>query len=146
MVKTSALRIIDKMSDWIEDWLEKIKVCVVIIKKASDWADVKSRVPQGSLLGPLLFLIYINDNEIGLTSKIGANAINPKDVDALRIYLIKSGEWSEWWKMHFSCRKCKVMHIGDRYPQTNYSLLEKLDSKCRPRWKPRYNHKQRSKV
>ena len=131
MVKTRALGIIGEMSDWIEDWLTNRKQRVVINGEASEWADVTSGVPQGSVLGPLLFLIYINDIDIGLTSKIakfaddtklGTNALNPADVDALRIDLIKLGEWSERWQMPFNCGKCKVMHIGDRNPQANYSL------------------------
>ena len=132
MVKTRALGILGEVSDWIEDWLTNRKQRVVINGEASEWADVTSGVPQGSVLGPLLFLIYINDIDIGLTSKLvkfaddtklGANAVNPAEVEALRNDLIKLGEWSERWQMPFNCGKCKVLHIGDRNPQTDYSLL-----------------------
>ena len=134
MVKTRALGIIDEVADWIEDWLTNRKQRVVINGEASEWADVTSGVPQGSVLGPLLFLIYINDIDLGLTSKIakfaddtklGTNAANLEDVEALRKDLIKIGEWSKKWQMPFNCGKCKVMHIGDnKNPQESYSLME----------------------
>ena len=132
MIKTRALGIIDEISDWIEDWLTNRKQRVVINGEVSEWADVTSGVPQGSVLGPLLFLIYINDIDVGLTSriakfaddtKLGTNAINPTDIEALRKDLNKLGEWSERWQMPFNCGKCKVMHIGEKNPQASYSLL-----------------------
>ena len=58
------------MLDWTEDWLTNRKKRAVINGEASEWADVTRGVPQGSMLGQLLFLIYINDIDIGLTSKI----------------------------------------------------------------------------
>ena len=132
MLKTRALGIIDEISDWIEDWLTNRKQRVVINGEVSEWADVTSGVPQGSVLGPLLFLIYINDIDVGLTSriakfaddtKLGTNAINPTDIEALQKDLNKLGEWSERWQMPFNCGKCKVMHIGEKNPQASYSLL-----------------------
>ena len=115
MVKTRALGIIDEVADWIEDWLTNRKQRVVINGEASEWADVTSGVPQGSVLGPLPFLIYINDIDLGLTSKIakfaddtklGTNAANPEDLEALRKDLIKIGEWSKKWQKPFNCGKC----------------------------------------
>ena len=50
--------------DWFKDYLSGRKQQVDIDGKTSDWLDVKLGVPQGSILGPILFLIYMNDINI----------------------------------------------------------------------------------
>ena len=46
---------------WITDFLCNRKQCVVLNGEHSSWFKVLSGIPQGSILGPLLFLVYIND-------------------------------------------------------------------------------------
>ncbi len=63
---------------WISDWLSNGVQRVVLNGEASDWVEVTSGVPQGSVLGPILFTIYINDLESDLTSKVAKFADDTK--------------------------------------------------------------------
>ena len=139
MAKVRGLGIIDEVGDWIEDWISDRKQRVVINGKSSEWMPVTSGVPQGSVLGPLLFIIYINDLGLGLVSKIskfaddtkiGTSADNEGKVKQLQEDLEKIGDWSEKWQMPFNLDKCKVMHIGHKNLNYNYNLLGKELESC----------------
>ena len=56
--------------NWIEQWLTDRRQMVVVDGEVSGWKSVLSGVPQGSVLGPILCLVYINDLEEGVTGKI----------------------------------------------------------------------------
>ena len=139
MAKVRGLGFVDEVGDWIEDWISDRKQRVVINGTSSNWMPVTSGVPQGSVLGPLLFIIYINDLGLGLVSKIskfaddtklGTRADNEGAIKQLQKDLEKIGEWSEKWQMPFNLDKCKVMHIGHKNISCNYNLLGKEIESC----------------
>ena len=107
--------------NWIEKWLIDRRQRVVVDGEVSNWKSVLSGVPLGSVLGPILFLIYINDLDDDITSKVMKFAHDTKvfrkikndaDRQHLQDDLIKLIEWSEKWQMLFNFVKCKCLHTG----------------------------------
>ena len=117
--------------EWIDSWLSDRRQRVCVEGELSDWARVKSGVPQGSVLGPLLFLIYINDIDEDILSKFAKFADDSKvarvvnntdDAELLREDLEKLNKWSKDWQMEFNVDKCHVMHLGKNSLNSQYTL------------------------
>ena len=130
--KVRALGIDGPAANWIESWLGNRRQRVVVNGQVSEWSPVTSGVPQGSVLGPLLFIIYVNDMDDGITAKIskfaddtklGMNVAKQENIEELQEDLKRLGEWSDKWQMPFNVEKCKVMHTGHRNPHAQYDLL-----------------------
>ena len=88
-------------------------------------------MPQGSALGPILFLVYINDLEEGVTGKILKFVDDTKlftktkeigDKFFLQDDIDKLVKWSEQWQMLFNFGKCKCLHIGPRNTSMTYEM------------------------
>ena len=96
----------------LANYLENREQRVVLNGQTSEWRKIKSGVPQGSVLGPLLFLIYINHLPDGITSicKIFADDTSlftkvldiNESANKLNTDLKKITKWAHQWKMQFN--------------------------------------------
>ena len=109
-----------KTNTWIREFLSNRRQVVVVEGEKSYEAEVKSRVPQGSVLGPSLFLFYINDIEDNMESTVRLFAddtivylavSSTQDAETLQNDLNKLGNWERKWHMEFHPEKCQVLTI-----------------------------------
>jgi ribonuclease P/MRP protein subunit RPP40 len=129
-----------KICDWIESWLSGRQQRVVINGKCSDWIDVISSVVQGSVLGPLLFVIFIDDLDEWVfplsipfkfadDTKLTRSLKSHDDANRLQEALDRAVDWANLWQMTFNVDKCCVIHFGNSNPNTVYKM-EGSDLKC----------------
>ena len=116
---------------WIDSWLRDRQQRVVLNGIESEWCDVYSGVPQVSVLGPALFIIYINDFDNSILSNLSKFADDAKlyrsvtsdyERGLLQADLDKLSVWSEEWQMLFNVEKCKVMHFARSNEKAAYKM------------------------
>ena len=131
-----------KTLQWITKYLESRTQKVIISGSVSESIYVKLGVPQGTVLGPLLFLCYINDMPDLVDSNIGLFAddsyiyrdIKSKD-DCIELQkdLEKLIQWEKDWSMEFHPKKCKVLTISNKRKtithqyQMHNTILDKVE-------------------
>ena len=133
MNKLKGYGIKDNLYNWINDFLSNRTQCVSINNKTSNKVPVTSGVPQGSVLGPILFIYYINDLPEVINSDLKIFADDTKafseiksteDRDILQNDLNALVDWSEKWLLKFNSKKCKVLHIGKNNPKYKYFIKD----------------------
>ena len=120
LAKLSHMGIMGQNLNWISAFLTHCTQRVVLNGSKSIWAPVESGVPQGTVLVPLLFSLYINDITESITSDIRLFAddcilyrciSSIGDCIALQHDIDTLLAWSNTWKMHFNPSKCQVMSV-----------------------------------
>lgn len=121
-----------KLLDWIKAFLSKREQCVASENVFSSSCVVTSGVPQGSVLGPILFVLYINDitnicsNDVILTLyaddvKLYSNVRTNNSID-LQNTLNNLVDWASSWQLKINITKCHVLKIGGGNSITSYSI------------------------
>jgi len=131
LIKARSLGLRGNLLAWISSFLKDRTMSVVINGERSSEGNVTSGVPQGSVLGPLLFVIFINDMPEGILSQIMMFADDTKlfreivhedDHNTLQKDLDLLSNWSKDWKLKFHPEKCFIMHLGRSNPKADYHL------------------------
>ena len=133
LVKLKSYGINGKVLKWIGNFLLGRRQRVVVNGSYSSWAPVNSGIPQGNVLGPLLFICYVNDMPEVVHSAIRMFAddtkifclVNDKeDRNKLQLDLERLQCWADKWQLRFNMTKCKVIHLGNSNLKYDYQMEE----------------------
>ena len=121
LCKLRALGIREPLFGWIQDFLTGRRQRVTVNGHLSRWSPVVSGVPQGTLLGPILFLAHITDIGVGTTSAVSCFADDTRitrpvptreQADYLQRDLEKIYSWATKGNMSFNDDKFRVLHYN----------------------------------
>ena len=129
--KLRSLGISGLLLQWIKSFLENRTQRVRTGSQLSDSANVTSGVPQGTVLGPVLFLLYVND----LTTVVKDSSVKLY-ADDVKLYVTADlrsnqlkddlqnvSEWAKLWQLNLSFEKCKILNVS-RHPTPNIYALD----------------------
>ena len=130
-IKLESLGIKGDILKWIRSFLQGRTQSVNVEGSHSSWKNVLSGIPQGSVIGPILFVIFINDmpssvkhsfcrlfaDDCKLYGQVSTSGENLVQSDLARLE-----EWSRIWQLPFNAPKCKTMHFGHKNPMFSYVL------------------------
>ena len=135
LVKLEEWGILGDVLGWIKDWLSGRKQKVRVDGEMSGWEDVISSVLQGSVLGGILFNIFIDDIDEAIVeqiltaiakfaddTKVAKVVETEEDSKEMQRIIDKLARWAKTWEMKFNADKCKVMHFGIRNPRAKYVM------------------------
>ncbi len=116
------------MNTWIREFLTNRKMKVGVIGEFSEWNRVMSGVPQGSVLGPILFVLYVNNIPEGVRSliklfaddtKVLGKVRNEEDRDMVQRDLDYIEEWSGIWQLGFNLENVNVCTLANKLTHIN---------------------------
>ena len=130
--------------EWFKNFLNGRQQRVVMNGKKSDWNNVLTAIPQGSILGSILFIIFINylPGVVGNVCKLFAgdcklykNIKSEADLIELQEDIYRLCQWSKEWLLGFNFKKCKIVSYGNcefeyEYYINKYHKLSNEDSEC----------------
>ena len=118
---------------WFKNFLNERKQRFVINGKSSKWSDVLSEITQGSILSPLLLIIYMKDlrgvvgNVCKLFTddcKLYCNIESEANIKGLHEDIERLCKWSRDWLLGLNIKKCKVISFGNIHFEIEYSLTD----------------------
>ena len=126
-------RLPNQLRSWIRTWLTQRCQRVIVDGECSDFVHVHFEVPQGAVLGPLMFLLYVNYIGEGISSNIKLFAddcllykpVNSlEDAQALQSDLDLLVDWSRTWQMSFNPVKCHTLRVSRLHSEivNNYQI------------------------
>ena len=130
--KLFSLGVSKQVLRWVDDFLSDRKQAVVVNGTRSPFDDVVSGVPQGSVLGPILFLVHINDIINAASSNIRLFADdcvcyrvieNVNDCSLLQKDIHNLGLWAKTWGMRFQPSKCNIITFARKKNPVNFDYV-----------------------